>query len=179
MNRPLSRLTKLVVIAVAFTFMAAACGDSASTADVGATPGTAQATSTTAPPTTAPPTTAGLPLGGGPYPIADITVTIHPDGIESTPTATYRISCLGDTATITGNATGSAQSMCLALGRPDVRELLLNGAPVDRMCTEIYGGPDVATITGTLDGQAVEFTADRANGCSINDWDSTLIDVLS
>jgi len=174
MNQPLSRLTKHLVIAATFVLMAAACGDSASTADVGGTPGTAQGTSTTVSPATA-----GLPLGGGPYPIADLLVTIHPDGIGSAPTATYRISCLGDTATITGNATGSSQSMCLALGRPDVRELILNGAPVDRICTEIYGGPDIATITGTLDGETADFTADRANGCSINDWDSTLIGFLS
>jgi len=181
MNRPLARLTKILIIAGAVALLAAACGDSASTTDVGAGPaadGEQGSPAATAPTTTPPTTTTGLPLGAGPYPIADITVTVHPDGTDSAPYATYQLSCLGDTATVTGNASGSASSMCLALGQPGVRDLLLNGAPGDRICTEIYGGPDVATFTGTLDGDPVDFTADRVDGCSINDWESTLVDLL-
>lgn len=40
------------------------------------------------------------------------------------------------------------------------------------MCTEIYGGPDTATITGAVDGEQVDAQVDRANGCGISDWDA-------
>ena len=34
-------------------------------------------------------------------------------------------------------------------------------------CTEIFGGPETATIEGTLDGEEVDATFNRANGCEI------------
>ncbi len=154
MKRPLKQLTKILITAGAMALLASACGDSTSTTNVGAAP------------------------GAGPYPIADITIAVHPDGIDSTPTATYRLNCLGDTATVTGDTTGSAASMCMALTRTDVRSLLIQGPPTDRICTEIYGGPEVATFTGTLDGEQVNTSIDRANGCGINDWDTTLAALL-
>jgi hypothetical protein len=39
-------------------------------------------------------------------------------------------------------------------------------------CTEIYGGPDVATITGSVDGEPVDATVTRSNGCEIARWDA-------
>ena len=42
----------------------------------------------------------------------------------------------------------------------------------DMMCTEIYGGAGRATITGTLDGEPVDATVTRANGCEIDRWDT-------
>ncbi len=181
MTKPLKHLTRILIAAGAMALLAAACGDSTSTTNVGAAPGTGAASSTTAPAATSPSTTSTIPeppLGAGPYPIADITIAVHPDGIDSTPSATYRLSCLGDTATVTGDTTGSAASMCMALTRTEVRSLLIQGPPTDVMCTEIYGGPEVATFTGTLDGEQVNTSIDRANGCGINDWDVTLADLL-
>ena len=49
------------------------------------------------------------------------------------------------------------------------------------MCTEIYGGPDVAAITGTydgVDGPKIDTTIDRTNGCGIDEWDTLLSQVL-
>ena len=37
-----------------------------------------------------------------------------------------------------------------------------------------YGGPETATISGTLDEQPVETTVDRADGCGIHAWSVTL-----
>lgn len=47
-------------------------------------------------------------------------------------------------------------------------------APVaaDAVCTEIYGGPAVATIAGTRDGTTVEARYTRTNGCEIARWDA-------
>ena len=35
----------------------------------------------------------------------------------------------------------------------------------------IYGGPGKATVTGTLDGAAVDATFTRSSGCEIDRWD--------
>jgi hypothetical protein len=43
--------------------------------------------------------------------------------------------------------------------------------PADVPCTEIYGGPDVARIEGTLDGEAIDAELSRANGCEIDRFD--------
>ena len=44
----------------------------------------------------------------------------------------------------------------------------------DRACTEIYGGPQQAVVTGTVDGEEVAATFRRRNGCEIEDWDRLL-----
>jgi hypothetical protein len=115
-------------------------------------------------------------VGGGPYPVADLTITYdHPDeGVSFT----YRITCLGDTATVDGDAEIDERNACLALAEPAVQTRLLEGPPADQVCTEIYGGPDVARVTGTIDDQPVDATIDRTNGCGISDWDDLLGAVL-
>ncbi len=42
----------------------------------------------------------------------------------------------------------------------------------DMACTQIYGGPETATITGTWDGEDVSATYNRTNGCEIARWDA-------
>jgi Subtilisin inhibitor-like len=62
--------------------------------------------------------------------------------------------------------------------RPEVacRVLSANGArafpPVhpDMACTQIYGGPETAHITGTWRGQPVDSRLSRQNGCEIARW---------
>jgi hypothetical protein len=39
--------------------------------------------------------------------------------------------------------------------------------PPTTPCTEIFGGPDVVTVAGTLHGQPVDATLTRRNGCEI------------
>jgi Subtilisin inhibitor-like len=56
------------------------------------------------------------------------------------------------------------------------RSLEMNGAaalpPVakDKACTQIYGGPETATITGTWQGERVISRFARNDGCQINRW---------
>ena len=40
-----------------------------------------------------------------------------------------------------------------------------------RACTELYGGPETAHLTGTLEGEPVDVTITRNNGCGIADYD--------
>jgi hypothetical protein len=39
-------------------------------------------------------------------------------------------------------------------------------------CTEIFGGPDTLRVEGTLDGDPVDATFTRANGCEIDRFES-------
>ena len=42
----------------------------------------------------------------------------------------------------------------------------------DQMCTQQFGGPQKATITGTWKGEAVNASFSRTNGCEISRWQS-------
>ncbi|MCO6007404.1 SSI family serine proteinase inhibitor [Actinoallomurus purpureus] len=42
--------------------------------------------------------------------------------------------------------------------------------PKDQMCTQIYGGPETATVTGTWNGKKIDTTFSRRNGCEIKRW---------
>jgi hypothetical protein len=42
--------------------------------------------------------------------------------------------------------------------------------PADMMCTTIYGGPEQALVTGTLDGRRVSARFKRTDGCEIARW---------
>ena len=43
--------------------------------------------------------------------------------------------------------------------------------PRDAVCTEIYGGPQEALVTGTYRGARVTARFNRVNGCEIARWD--------
>lgn len=43
--------------------------------------------------------------------------------------------------------------------------------PRDVACTEIYGGPATARVSGILRGESVDATFNRVNGCEIARWD--------
>jgi hypothetical protein len=51
------------------------------------------------------------------------------------------------------------------------REVLIHGPPDNVACAEIYGGPQRARITGTLEGQRVDLEVTREDGCAIALWD--------
>jgi hypothetical protein len=44
--------------------------------------------------------------------------------------------------------------------------------PDDVACTQIYGGPQTALVTGTFRGRKVRATFNRKNGCEIARWDA-------
>ena len=145
-----------------------------------ATPTTPEATATPATPTpeatvtpatptpeaTAAPNPTTVPTAmPNPYPVAALSITItHPEAAV----VSYDVVCQRDDAT----------PICVALAADPVRSRLINGVPADRVCTEIYGGPDLAHIVGTYDRVAVETMVDRTNGCGIDDWDRVLAGIL-
>ena len=48
----------------------------------------------------------------------------------------------------------------------------LSAVAPDRMCTEIFGGPQTAHIVGTWRGESVDTRLSRNNGCEIARWDA-------
>ena len=44
--------------------------------------------------------------------------------------------------------------------------------PSDKACTQIFGGPETATISGRVNGEPVDARFARNNGCEIARWDS-------
>jgi hypothetical protein len=42
--------------------------------------------------------------------------------------------------------------------------------PKDAVCTEIYGGPDVARVTGRFRGRPIWVQFQLRNGCEISRW---------
>jgi len=186
------RTSALAALVLTLALFAGACsGDEATTAAGGDDPGDStdelpvndephDDDLVDEPPVTEPgdtdPDDTAQPLGAGPFPIADLLFTV--DQGDGTDAVTYRLACLGDTATFTGDTTLTANDACLALTESEVRSRLLTDDHLGRPCTEQYGGPQIAVITGTLDEQAVDATIDRTNGCGIHDWDSLLAALL-
>lgn len=41
-----------------------------------------------------------------------------------------------------------------------------------QLCTQQYGGPQVAVVTGTFHGQRVECVFSRTDGCEISRWNA-------
>ena len=184
------RILTLLSLVLAFSLVAAACGDDDSTTTAGSDD-TGELPVNDEPDSDLPdddlpvddepveepgddvdePIDGELPLGGGPYPIADITVVLDITETEEEP-VTYRLACLGDTATFTGDVPAGvdAAAACLAIATDEARALLDPNLMIDRACTEIYGGPETALITGTLDDMTVEAEINRTNGCGIDDW---------
>jgi hypothetical protein len=44
--------------------------------------------------------------------------------------------------------------------------------PDDAVCTEIYGGPQTARVTGAWAGEPVDLELSRVDGCRITQWDA-------
>jgi hypothetical protein len=68
-----------------------------------------------------------------------------------------------------GGSHPDAVSACEALLN---HEDALEPVAGDVACTEIYGGPQLATIAGMSSGVGVQATLSRTNGCEIARWDA-------
>jgi hypothetical protein len=92
--------------------------------------------------------------GAGDGPVTSLEVALDVDGSTGGgEPQTAEVECPGDDA-------------CKAL--EDVSATDFEPVGPNEACTEIFGGPETATIAGTLDGEDVEATFNRANGCEID-----------
>jgi hypothetical protein len=93
--------------------------------------------------------------GGDDSPTVELSVTLDVDGSGPEEPQQADVSCPGDDAGVCAEAEEIIPS--------DFDEV-----PASQACTEIFGGPDVATIEGEIDGEQVEGEFTRANGCEID-----------
>ena len=96
---------------------------------------------------------------GDPGPATELTVSVDPDGDGPEPAKRARVSC----------AEGDRARVCAAASK--LRPADFEPAPDDVACTQLFGGPQTATVSGTLDGEAVEGRFARNDGCEIARWD--------
>ena len=142
----------LALLALAAACTATACA--VVPGDRGATPGDASRT----PPTPTRPN--GPSSGATTIPGSILTVTVD-DGAGSL--TTWQLTC--DPA---GGNHPDPEAACEALARHGERAL----PPVhpDQVCTQLYGGPQRATVTGTWRGAPVLSRLSLTNGCEISRW---------
>ncbi len=118
---------------------------------------------------------AGAPSPGSSQVRADVSVVIQdPQGSP----VSYVIRCDDGEASVRGGAQIDAADACRALARPAVQNRLVRGPSPEQVCTQVYGGPQTAMLSGTLDGQSVSTVVTRDDGCGIGDWDNLLKDIL-
>ena len=177
----------LVLAAVLMT----AAGLAACTPDGGPTPspspstttGTPSSPSPTAPPgsaspdteTTSPaPSPSAAPLTPGPgQGNAELAVMIKPS--ETGAPTNFTLVCQGGVPAAESQHPNAA-SACTAI---KTNPAILSPAAVgkDQVCTQQYGGPQTATVTGVVDGRQVQATFTLHDGCEIAAW-SAAKDVL-
>jgi hypothetical protein len=66
-------------------------------------------------------------------------------------------------------ASASESAACGAAA--GVSDADLAPTPARMACTQLYGGPQTASIRGTLRGEAVDARFSRADGCQIARWE--------
>jgi hypothetical protein len=94
---------------------------------------------------------------------SSLTVSLDPDGPDGPEEEmTEEVSC----------EDGSDDPVCLAVAGMDVEAL----EPVspDTACTELFGGPDTASLEGRIEGNDVDVDLTRANGCEIERFDAAV-----
>jgi LysM repeat protein len=83
------------------------------------------------------------------------------------------LDCESGSSRGTGFLVKVEKSAC-ALARHGAVTAVATAHAAVRACEEVYGGPQRATITGTIGARRVALTIDRADGCGIADWNRLL-----
>jgi hypothetical protein len=115
-------------------------------------------------------------------PLALICVSLAACGDEAAPAGSADVTKL--TLRVDGDGSGPTKALTLELAcaKPDENDACaaasklsaadLAPTPADTACTQIYGGPETASIKGTLNGEPVDATFKRTDGCEIKRWDT-------
>ncbi|MFJ5708909.1 MULTISPECIES: SSI family serine proteinase inhibitor [unclassified Streptomyces] len=106
-----------------------------------------------------------LPLLSSPD---SLTVTVSGSGIPEAD-GSWKLTCDGRA----GGDHPAAERACERLeGFARAGENPFAPVPADRMCTQIYGGPVTAQVTGTWQGRRIDARFSRSNGCEIDRWEN-------
>ncbi|MFN8027136.1 MAG: LysM domain-containing protein [Acidimicrobiia bacterium] len=75
----------------------------------------------------------------------------------------------GATPKATGFLADAAEPACAAVADGAVTKVK-QSQKSGRLCSQIFGGPQTAHITGTIDDKDVNLRVDRTDGCGVEDW---------
>lgn len=89
-------------------------------------------------------------------------VTVWPNGQGEAPKRTYTLRCAPAAGTLPQRAAACAR---LARLRAPFAQ-----TPKNVVCTEIYGGPQEALVTGRFRGALVRAWFSRRDGCELDRW---------
>lgn len=154
-----SRAPRATVLAVLTAGLLAA-GCSAPAPDRTEDGTTSHSSTAPAPSATTDPSETTLPS----FVTADLTITVDVTGNGSTQTLTL-------TCTPEGGTHPDPEAACEALTQAGGAGAFAP-TPQDRACTDQWGGPQVATVEGTVDSERVDAHFSRTDGCEISRWDS-------
>jgi hypothetical protein len=73
------------------------------------------------------------------------------------------------TAVATGFLRSTAERACALVHRRAIQQVAINQRS-RRVCSQVYGGPQDAHITGTINAKPVNLTVTRTDGCGTADW---------
>ena len=91
--------------------------------------------------------------------LAELTVEVDPDGADAQEPRTATVQCDGP----------EDSELCKAVDALDTE--VFEPTPGNVACTQQYGGPETATVTGTFKGEQVDAEFGRQNGCEIARWE--------
>jgi hypothetical protein len=92
--------------------------------------------------------------------LAELTITVDEDGKGGAAAKTATVSC---------NAASDSKE-CAAVEK--MKSATFEPTPGNIACTELYGGPETATVKGMLRGEAIDARFSRNNGCEISRWNA-------
>ncbi len=90
--------------------------------------------------------------------LAQLVITVDDDGEGGAPARELKLDC----------AEPTDSQACGAVAGVSARDLA--PTPPDTACTQIFGGPETATIKGTIRGEPVDATFSRSDGCEVERW---------
>jgi hypothetical protein len=94
--------------------------------------------------------------------LADLTLTVDGDGTGSQPPKEVEIRC--------EEAQDSA--LCTDVAELDAEQF--EPTPPMTACTQQYGGPETARVTGTFRGEQIDAEFSREQGCEITRWEAVI-----
>lgn len=98
---------------------------------------------------------------------ADAQLSIVLTAAEGSEPVAYELACeAGEPVGVSALPDPSAACDVLAANG----DLIMDEPAAGAMCTQLYGGPESAVVTGTLNGNTVDAYFSRDNGCSIDRW---------
>lgn len=90
----------------------------------------------------------------------------HSDGADGPATVVDLTYSTGGATKTSALDCADASSLCTLLEK--LPASVFEAVPKDKACTMIYGGPEVGTIKGQVNGQEVDASFNRTNGCEID-----------